>query len=121
MNPPAIAQGREAGDPCLIVHNNILRSLFHILVTRYKGFQGNNSKPEFQASGAYIFRPDGNTPTPVNSMATTTIVKVIILIISTVRGCSCLQSLQFWGLLKMRVMVLTFFYLWVLANMYHAH
>ena len=26
----------------------------------YKGFAGNDSKPEFQASGAYIFRPNGS-------------------------------------------------------------
>lgn len=28
----------------------------------YKGFAGNNSKAEFQASGAYIFRPNGSSP-----------------------------------------------------------
>jgi len=29
----------------------------------YNSFQGNNSEPEFQPSGAYIFRPLSNTPT----------------------------------------------------------
>jgi alpha-mannosidase len=28
----------------------------------YKAHAGNNSKDIFQASGAYIFRPDGNIP-----------------------------------------------------------
>ena len=32
----------------------------------YKGYAGNNSKPEFQASGAYIFRPDGTAPITVD-------------------------------------------------------
>ena len=33
----------------------------------YKGFAGNNSKPEFQASGAYIFRPNGSAQVIVES------------------------------------------------------
>jgi len=31
------------------------------------GFQGNNSKAEFQSSGAYYFRPLTPTPLPVSS------------------------------------------------------
>lgn len=33
----------------------------------YTGFVGNNSKPEFQASGAYIFRPNEMEPHTFNS------------------------------------------------------
>ena len=32
------------------------------------GFPGNNSRPEFQASGAYFFRPLTPTPQPVSSI-----------------------------------------------------
>ncbi|XP_067938019.1 lysosomal alpha-mannosidase-like [Watersipora subatra] len=32
----------------------------------YVGMRGNNSKPEFTASGAYLFRPDGTSPKPLS-------------------------------------------------------
>ncbi|CAF4914949.1 unnamed protein product, partial [Rotaria socialis] len=32
----------------------------------YQGFAGNNSQPDFQASGAYIFRPVSPTAQPVS-------------------------------------------------------
>jgi hypothetical protein len=34
------------------------------------GFVGNNSRPEFQASGAYFFRPLNPDPVPVSSTRT---------------------------------------------------
>ena len=53
---------------------------FFVLDNRYKGFQGNNSEDIFQASGAYIFRPDGNTPMPMATTANVTVVKVTFLV-----------------------------------------
>ncbi|CAF0732780.1 unnamed protein product [Adineta ricciae] len=41
----------------------------------YQGFAGNNSRPEFQASGAYIFRPVSADPQPVSTTRTITCVK----------------------------------------------
>ena len=32
----------------------------------YKSMAGNNTRPELRASGAYVFRPDGQTPLPFN-------------------------------------------------------
>lgn len=34
----------------------------------YNGMIGNNSKSEWRASGAYIFRPNGTSPHPVSSV-----------------------------------------------------
>jgi hypothetical protein len=34
------------------------------------GFPGNNSSPEFQASGAYVFRPFSQTAQPVSTNRT---------------------------------------------------
>lgn len=39
----------------------------------YKGHRGNNSEFEFRASGAYIFRPDGDTAISLGSPTETTI------------------------------------------------
>ena len=36
----------------------------------YQGFPGNNSGSENQASGAYIFRPLSQTPSPVSTTRT---------------------------------------------------
>ena len=44
----------------------------------YQGMAGNNSKGEFQASGAYIFRPNGTTPYDINRNPTVTMVKVSV-------------------------------------------
>jgi hypothetical protein len=41
--------------------------LYNVLITSMIGFQGNNSKPEFQSSGAYYFRPLTSNPLPVSN------------------------------------------------------
>ncbi|UJR26764.1 hypothetical protein I4U23_008079 [Adineta vaga] len=41
----------------------------------YQSFPGNNSRSEFQASGAYIFRPLSATPQPVSTTRTITCLK----------------------------------------------
>ena len=48
--------------------NHIPYSHFHYFYN--PGFQGNNSKSEFQPSGAYIFRPLSQTPEPVSTSRT---------------------------------------------------
>ena len=42
----------------------------------YVGMRGNNSKPEFTASGAYLFRPKVETPTPLGKPVTLQVIKV---------------------------------------------
>ena len=54
------------------------------ILYRYKGFQGNNSEDIFQASGAYIFRPDGDIPTPMAIPINVTVVKVTKIYISII-------------------------------------
>ncbi|UJR26763.1 hypothetical protein I4U23_008078 [Adineta vaga] len=41
----------------------------------YQGFAGNNSQSEFQASGAYIFRPFSPSPQPVSTTRSITCIK----------------------------------------------
>ncbi|CAF1497023.1 unnamed protein product, partial [Adineta steineri] len=41
----------------------------------YQGFAGNNSRPEFQPSGAYIFRPLSSDPQPVSTTRSITCIK----------------------------------------------
>jgi hypothetical protein len=43
---------------------------FYSLHSYNSGFPGNNSRAEFQASGAYIFRPLAQTPQPVSAART---------------------------------------------------
>ncbi|CAF3324143.1 unnamed protein product [Rotaria socialis] len=43
----------------------------------YQGFAGNNSQPDFQASGAYIFRPVSPTAQPVSQARSLTCVKAV--------------------------------------------
>ncbi|CAF1220295.1 unnamed protein product [Rotaria magnacalcarata] len=43
----------------------------------YQGFSGNNSHPEFQASGAYVFRPLTQTAEPVSQTRTVTCIKAL--------------------------------------------
>ncbi|XP_076327158.1 LOW QUALITY PROTEIN: lysosomal alpha-mannosidase-like [Tachypleus tridentatus] len=40
----------------------------------YQGMSGNNSEAQFRASGAYIFRPNGTTPYPIDGNVTVTVV-----------------------------------------------
>ncbi|XP_022237398.1 lysosomal alpha-mannosidase-like [Limulus polyphemus] len=40
----------------------------------YNGMNGNNSEAKFRASGAYIFRPNGTTPYPIDNNVTVTLV-----------------------------------------------
>ena len=42
----------------------------------YIGMKGNNSEAKFTASGAYLFRPNGSHPIPLNKTATITVYKV---------------------------------------------
>lgn len=44
----------------------------------YKSFVGNNNGDNDQASGAYIFRPNGTYALPVSHSATTSLVQVIL-------------------------------------------
>lgn len=53
----------------LLTSVTVLNSTISVPVSQnilyYKSFVGNNSEPEYQSSGAYIFRPNGSSPIPV--------------------------------------------------------
>jgi hypothetical protein len=48
----------------------IISSSFYSCSSYNLGFPGNNSHPEFQASGAYVFRPLTQTAQPVSQTRT---------------------------------------------------
>ncbi|CAF2976334.1 unnamed protein product [Rotaria socialis] len=50
----------------------------------YQGFAGNNSHPEFQASGAYVFRPLTQTAEPVSQTRTVTCIKALSVQIAVI-------------------------------------
>lgn len=54
----------------------------------YLGMAGFNSYPDNRASGAYVFRPNGTSPTPVGSTVTATIINVSIMNIMTSKSLS---------------------------------
>jgi hypothetical protein len=41
--------------------------LYRYILTSIIGFQGNNSKSQFQSSGAYYFRPLKSDPLPISN------------------------------------------------------
>jgi hypothetical protein len=43
---------------------------FYFVFFFYGGFVGNGSRPEFQASGPYVFRPFKQTAQPVSTTRT---------------------------------------------------